>query len=107
MRKFGRMFRSGLVRDVVAPLTDYEKTNNDTQYYHVNSGSLVIPKPHVKKVQDFLKREGLQLTTQRKAVSPVPVKLVVGELIIDRQDKDIQQRVINFLKDNNIHLPNT
>ena len=107
MRKFGRMFRSGLVRDVVPPLTRYEQTNNDTQYYHVNSGSLVIPKPHVKKVQDFLKREGLRLTTQSNSISPTPVKLVYGELIIDRQDKDIQQKVITFLKANNIHLPNT
>lgn len=107
MRKFGVMFRSGLVRDVVPPLTDYERTNNDTQYYHVNNGSLVIPKPYVRKVQDFLKREGLKLTTQRRAISPIPVKLVVGELIIDKQDKDIQQRVISFLAANNIHLPNT
>ena len=85
--------------------TKWERQNRDTQPAVVEEGALVIPKAHVRLVENFLKKSGIILPVQRQRINPtIDALLVVNELVVPNP---YVSQVVKFLKSHNINLPNT
>lgn len=99
------MINGGRVPGQRRTLTRWERQNRDTQPARVEIGALVVPKEHVRLVEEFLKKSGIILPTHRQpSHHTIPALLVVNELVIP---PPFVPQVVSFLKSRNINLPNT
>jgi len=106
MRLINTLYEGGIVTDITPhKLTSFERGNNDSQFYYLSTGSLVIPREHVPLVLSFMEKNNLQFPKSQAPYKPQLTKLVIGEAVIPRGN--LVKVVNDFLWDNNIRLPDT
>lgn len=106
MRLINTLYNGGIVTDnTPEKLSQFEAGNNDSQFFYLSSGSLVIPRKHVPIVKAFMEQEGLEIPPYQHPVNPQLTKLVVGELVIP--PGHMVYKVNRFLRSQGIKLQGT
>ncbi len=83
MRLINSLYNGGYVTDNTPDkLSRFEAGNNDSQFYYLSTGSLVIPRQHVPLVKAYMEQEGLKLPINTPPHKPQLTKLVVGEFVL-------------------------